>query len=663
MAAELLPMLARAGDTNNNPMSGAKWYFYETGTTTPQSVYTTSALSVAHANPVVADGAGKFSPIYFNATLTYRGVLKSSDDATTIFDFDPINPTILAALGAPTGSSLVNYLGSGASASARPVETVLRERISAKDNSATGDGATNDYTNLASALTDYAAREVRFPAGSFKTLTALVPLADTVIVGEGPASIVKTTAASNHVFNITEADIAINDLAIQGVNGSDVLNNSAVKVLSVARARLERIEASGMSGSAFYLTGGSSYGYLSQLYVHGMVGTLANASDVMLYNDAHKHTVTSSILTSGRTVGVYCQLNSTGHKITFNYIDGQTIYGVLDYDTTPRNTYSLILGNSVSNISGSEEPAPAAGPVGGAGIYTADTGGQIITANHVTNTNTDTTTELLIPAGIGINGTNSLAPLLVGGNVVHHCDWYGVMVGFNDHPSPVIGNIIFENDKDQLYFKDSHGAIAIGNSISALLGTADQARCINVNVSSTGKTGALLLGNRTQGGLSVGIDARQTSQSLFVANNISDTAGRGLQLIEAADLVVSGNMIDVSDGTDIALNLDDVTYSSFSNMVLKIGGGATIALNIDGTCTGTRFDKSVIVSGKTNPMDFIDNNAAGCIVEQWGTGAPTLLTHQVGDTVWNSAPAVGQPIGWKCSTAGSPGTWTAMANL
>jgi hypothetical protein len=62
-------------------------------------------------------------------------------------------------------------------------------------------------------------------------------------------------------------------------------------------------------------------------------------------------------------------------------------------------------------------------------------------------------------------------------------------------------------------------------------------------------------------------------------------------------------------------------------------------------------------------MDFIDNNAAGCIVEQWGTAAPTLLTHQVGDTVWNSAPAVGQPIGWKCTTAGSPGTWTAMANL
>jgi hypothetical protein len=539
----------------------------------------------------------------------------------------------------------------------------LKEAVSAKTGGATGDGATNDYTNLQTVLTGYASREVSFPAATFITRTALVPETNQVVSGQGSGSVVRADTASNHVFNVSTAGVSFRDIKITGTNGSDVLNNSAIKVLSVARTRIERVEASGMSGSAFYTTGGSSYGFYSQLYVHDLVGTLANCSDVMFYSGTSKNIVTSSILTSGRAVGVYCQLNSIENKALFNYIDGQTIYGVLDYDTTPRNTYSLILGNSIANISGSEEVSLGSGLVGGAGIYTADTGGQIITANHVTNTNTDTATELLIPAGIGINGTNSLAPLLVGGNVVHHCDWYGVMVGFNDHPSPVIGNIIFENEKDQLYFKDSHCAIAIGNSISALLGTADQARCINVNVSSTGKTGALLLGNRTQGGLSVGIDARQTSQSLFVANNISDTAGRGLQLIEAADLVVSGNMIDVSDGTDIALNLDDVTYSSFSNMVLKIGGGATIALNIDGTCTGTRIDKSVIVSGKTNPMDFIDNNAAGCIVEQWGTAAPTLLTHQVGDTVWNSAPAVGQPIGWKCTTAGSPGTWTAMANL
>jgi hypothetical protein len=110
MSAELLPMLARGADANNDILSGAKWYFYASGTTTPQSVYTTSALSVAHSNPVVADGGGKFAPIYMDSSLSYRGVLKSADDATTIFDIDPINAGALLQLGSSAsgkGASLI----------------------------------------------------------------------------------------------------------------------------------------------------------------------------------------------------------------------------------------------------------------------------------------------------------------------------------------------------------------------------------------------------------------------------------------------------------------------------------------------------------------------------------------------------------------------------
>lgn len=43
--------------------------------------------------------------------------------------------------------------------------------------------------------------------------------------------------------------------------------------------------------------------------------------------------------------------------------------------------------------------------------------------------------------------------------------------------------------------------------------------------------------------------------------------------------------------------------------------------------------------------------------------APTALTWVRGDVVWNETPAVGSPIGWMCTADGTPGTWTAMANL
>lgn len=46
--------------------------------------------------------------------------------------------------------------------------------------------------------------------------------------------------------------------------------------------------------------------------------------------------------------------------------------------------------------------------------------------------------------------------------------------------------------------------------------------------------------------------------------------------------------------------------------------------------------------------------------EYWGTAPPSSTTDQgpfaVGDIVWNTAPAVGTPVGWECVTAGADGS-------
>lgn len=52
-------------------------------------------------------------------------------------------------------------------------------------------------------------------------------------------------------------------------------------------------------------------------------------------------------------------------------------------------------------------------------------------------------------------------------------------------------------------------------------------------------------------------------------------------------------------------------------------------------------------------------------VDMYGSAAPSGGTNLwfVGDRVINSVPTVGQPIGWVCTVAGTPGTWVALANL
>lgn len=141
MAATLLIPPFRALDASGNPYSGAKLYFYASpGTTTPVDVYTTAALSVAHANPVVADSGGKFPNIYGSTAVAYRAVMKDSTGAVTLHDFDPINA------GSSSTVSSVNVSGgtTGLSFSGGPITS--SGTITAAGTLAVANGGTGSTT-------------------------------------------------------------------------------------------------------------------------------------------------------------------------------------------------------------------------------------------------------------------------------------------------------------------------------------------------------------------------------------------------------------------------------------------------------------------------------------------------------------------------------------
>lgn len=71
-------------------LPGSKLYFYQTGTTTPQSVYTDADLQVAHSNPVVADASGVFAPIYLDPTLPDYRVSHYTSADVLIYTADDI---------------------------------------------------------------------------------------------------------------------------------------------------------------------------------------------------------------------------------------------------------------------------------------------------------------------------------------------------------------------------------------------------------------------------------------------------------------------------------------------------------------------------------------------------------------------------------------------
>lgn len=131
-------------DENGEPISGAKWRFYLTGTTTPATVYADADLSTPLGAFITADSAGRFAPAYLDDDVVYRAVLEDADGAQiSPYDIDPVeeaNP-----ISEPDGASLVGFKQAWTTAREYDLLTKGRQNYDLSDFDAPGVG--NDWTD------------------------------------------------------------------------------------------------------------------------------------------------------------------------------------------------------------------------------------------------------------------------------------------------------------------------------------------------------------------------------------------------------------------------------------------------------------------------------------------------------------------------------------
>lgn len=84
------PSLQPILDDNGDPVSGGKWYFYLTGTTTLATIFSSQAGDTPLANPVIADTAGRVPLIYLDKDATYRARRTDEGDIQLGADIDPV---------------------------------------------------------------------------------------------------------------------------------------------------------------------------------------------------------------------------------------------------------------------------------------------------------------------------------------------------------------------------------------------------------------------------------------------------------------------------------------------------------------------------------------------------------------------------------------------
>lgn len=557
-------------------------------------------------------------------------------------EFDAL-ATAFSTLAGGAGSANIGYTPAGTGAVATTVQNKLREEVSTQDND-----------TVANSLLAAAGRRLHVLGGDSLISSQITPSNNTAIGGDGAGSNIQTTTTNHHLININADGGIVKDLSISGVKGSTVLNNSAI-VFQANYGAADRVRAFGMSGMAMYLTSSSDIS-VSFSRIHGLTPDTAyiNGADIASYSDNEYGRFVYNTLEGGADTecGVLMQLNSIKNIVHGNTIKAHSSYGVLDYDVTPVRTDNIISMNRIEDIDGADF-----GGAKGAGIYIVNTGGQIVACNNIKNTNIGTTTESLAPAGIGINAPSD--PVSVIGNNINDANWYGVMVVSSTVAVNFSANIVTEANKGSVYVKSSSHANVHGGVYEQLSATPLTVRGIAVNVAGGGTfTGVSVHGNKVRGS-SRAVECAFTNYSLVNNNNISEVNGIGIRLTDGTGLACVGNVVNVTGSAAAALDVSNVTHATISGNVFK--GTVSTIINFAGTCTGTRFDKSNILVGMT--ANNINNAATGCIVETYGTVAPTVLNHQVGDRVQNSSPAVGQPKGWVCTVAGVPGTWVSEGNL
>ena len=225
----------------------------------------------------------------------------------------------------------------------------------------------------------------------------------------------------------------------------------------------------------------------------------------------------------------------------------------------------------------------------------------------------------------------------------------------------------------------------------------DQADLNTAHLTSTIAVGAVISGNVfDSAGPSINI---WRSTDLIISDNVVNYGS--VALYNPVRAIVTGNRVSATSANAswaaaTALTLLGGSQCVVANNELKVGSQsgptATVELYGDGTVGGAIDNlvaNNVLYSDKTNHAgDYVagdDRNIFGPNIlkgsastpyvltgtsskqlffnQSNGTAAPTSGTWARGDIMWNTTPSSGGPPGWVCTTAGSPGTWKAMANL
>lgn len=294
------------------------------------------------------------------------------------------------------------------------------------------------------------------------------------------------------------------------------------------------------------------------------------------------------------------------------------------------------------------------------------------------------TTTITVPAGVRLygaggrgtvlkygSGSNSYA-LIIGGdtnNLSYNCSVHDISITLMDKDARGIKMLCTVSASlKNIYIggnptvgQTSKGVTIDGGNQSTYLNTLENVYAQHVHVGFELVTSGTINGTQHTF-IDCNAFGDKSTDATSIGFFIDTNQGNG-------SVVIGGNIEECNIGVFSATNAMPVTFTG-----ARFEGNTYDIYTSPTAYAGSRFvacaNIAVVYNDSgddINPARFIACADASYLPindrEASHTAAPTDGTWKRGNIVWNSTPSAGGPPGWQCVTAGTPGTWKAMANL
>jgi hypothetical protein len=531
------------------------------------------------------------------------------------------NSIVNADVNASAGivASKLAFTQSGTGATVRTVDSKLKDVVSVKDFGAVGDGVVNDSPFIQAALTALSTSGgiLLFPPGTYKLSTTVNLVSNISVIGS-KGTIIKSFISANYAFSaVNKSGITLTNLAFEGNDAG--LSNIYLESCSDVHIKSCSSTKAGAHGiyalSTSFLTVESSE--LSSNYFYGIEdksGTRNKYSNNRCYQNGNTGTSTSA---GGRGINLWM---ATDALVSGNSFVSNTEYGSRLYSQTGDAINSS--GNRfTSNFFRDNVRADL--------VLYDETGGQLL--------------DTLVNSCQFVRSTNTTIGVIFLANG-HRTKVSNCSIVKEGSFGADIGYQFYTNQDSSLvncYAKNLTYGFTLGSSnnvvVSDFIGNGIAKASLNLATNCTIQNSKFIHGG--SGTTDICFDSTASSGTFkFINNYISGFYG--------------GFYLNVVSGTTL-LNNETIGSTVYG---IRVGATSVVANLISG---GNKFDIAFIWETQALSGSKTDYGRHTTYYFQ----APTNLTWSVGDICYNSSPSVGQPKGWVCTTAGTPGTWTSLGNL